>query len=68
MSVELTAAVIIGSGVLYVTITGAWAHRRATKALIIERRRRYIVRVEPELMDKMPAEWARQAADEVTER
>jgi hypothetical protein len=61
---EIAAGVIVGGLVLWVTIGGMIGAHYGKRDLIIERRRRYFARMEPELLDKMPERWIADAEEE----
>lgn len=65
---ELITGIAVGGGILYVAVTGFWTQRKTTARIVKERRRRYIHRVEPEVLDKMPEVWVSEAEDDFEAR
>jgi hypothetical protein len=61
---EIAAGAFVGGLVLWVTIGGMIGVHYGKRELIIERRRRYFARMEPELLDKMPERWIAEAEEE----
>lgn len=61
---EIAAGAIVGGLVLWVTIGGLIGAHYGKRDLIIEQRRRYLARMEPELLDKTPEVWVTEAEEE----
>jgi hypothetical protein len=61
---EIAVWAIVGGFLLWVTIGGMIGAHYGNRELIVERRRRYVARMEPELLDKFPERWVAEAEEE----